>query len=124
MDVGQGVAHKGPFTFPITGGKRPRAGAGGGIFIREDADADARSELMMFFFLSFAFTFLPHSLRRTSFHVTRMNGTSSYIYIAYLTIDSPTATLFTVPIHSTSMQRNVQRSNKSARIPLFNPDSI
>lgn len=57
MDVGQGVAHKGPFTFPITGGKRPRAGAGGGIFIREDADADARSELMIFFFYLICFHF-------------------------------------------------------------------
>ena len=37
-----------------------------------------------------------------------MNGTSSYIYIAYLTVDSPTATLFTVPTRSTSTHRNVQ----------------
>ena len=53
LGVGQRVAHKGPFSFPITDGTRPGAGAGGGIYGREDADA--RSELMMSLFISDCF---------------------------------------------------------------------
>jgi hypothetical protein len=55
MGMGQRVARKGPFTFPITGGKRPGAGAGGGICGRADEDAGS---VMMFLF---GFTLLTHS---------------------------------------------------------------
>ena len=57
--------------------------------------------MMMFLFISSCF----HSYRTHFTNLIWMNGTSSYIYIAYLTIDSLIATLFTVP----STQRNVQQ---------------
>jgi hypothetical protein len=92
VDVGQRVAHKGPFTIPFPHGTRSGAGAGV-ICGREDADAVVMSLFIPDCFHSHTALTSSNVFSRTFIW---MNGTSSYIYIAYLTTDPPTATLFTV----------------------------